>query len=81
MIPSGHTLILGGLDSTTEVESKSRIPGLGALPGLKWLFSTRNARRVKSRLLFFIKVRITSTGDTPPDTILPLPLFEDPEEG
>ena len=72
MIPSGHTLIIGGLDSTNEVEVKSRVPLLGSIPGIKYLFSSRRSSIVKTRLLFFIKVHITS-NDAKRDTVLPLP--------
>ncbi len=71
MMRSGDTLVLGGLDSTQEVEAQSRIPVLGAIPILGHLFfSSTRKEKVKTRLLFFIKVKIASAGGPESDAIL-----------
>src|SRR5690606_20904309 len=39
-------------------QSEQRVPGLGRIPGLGWLFRARNTERVKTNLMVFIRPRI-----------------------
>ena len=71
-VRSGDTLVIGGLDSSAEVEINTRVPVLGSIPFLRYLFSTRRYAKVRTRLLFFIKVRITSSGGSSDAILLPM---------
>ena len=57
-LADGETQILAGLIKTEEILSESRVPGLGAIPGLGRLFSNENNNTKKSELVLFITPRI-----------------------
>ena len=63
MIPSGHTLVMGGLlkDSTTKAHSK--VPILGDIPGAGWFFRSKGKAREKGNLLIFVTPTIVDTED------------------
>ncbi len=58
MVKDGGTVVIGGLidDSFAQVEYK--IPCLGDIPGLGWLFKTRSKGSEKSNLFIFITPRV-----------------------
>lgn len=60
LVENGGTVVIGGIYQQELRESMSRIPVLGEIPYLGWLF--RNTQRVddKSELLVFITPRIIS---------------------
>ncbi|MBT3182597.1 MAG: type II secretion system secretin GspD [Deltaproteobacteria bacterium] len=51
---NGQTVVLGGLMEDTESTSKQKIPILGDIPILGWLFSKKTKGYNKSNLLVFI---------------------------
>jgi type IV pilus assembly protein PilQ len=51
---SGETLMLGGFQSSSEVEEKNQTPLLGDLPIVGNLFKSRSTSTVKRELLFII---------------------------
>jgi len=57
-VEDGDILVLGGLMDDQLRENEQRIPGLGRIPGLKWLFRARNTERSKSNLMVFIRPTI-----------------------
>jgi general secretion pathway protein D len=57
-IEYGNILILGGLIDDQLLQSEQRVPGLGRIPGLGWLFRARKTDRVKTNLMVFIRPRI-----------------------
>jgi type II secretory pathway component GspD/PulD (secretin) len=57
-VPNNATVILGGLITTTERNSKSGIPILGDIPYLGALFSTNSKTKDRSELLIFIQPTI-----------------------
>ena len=57
-IRDGMTLIIGGLYSLSEVESRSGVPILADIPVLRFLFSRKRKTKVKSELDFFITPHI-----------------------
>jgi type II secretory pathway component GspD/PulD (secretin) len=70
-IRDGMTLVIGGLYSLSEVESRTGVPILGDIPVLNFLFSRRKKTKVKSELDFFItpyilQHRLDKTVFTPP---------------
>ncbi|MSU57485.1 MAG: hypothetical protein EXS35_04775 [Pedosphaera sp.] len=66
IIPSGNTLVMGGLlaDSTKNIYSK--VPVLGDIPGLGFAFRHENKSRDKRNLLIFITPTIVKDTDFQP---------------
>ncbi len=57
-VRDGETIIIGGLLSSSTIESKRGIPLLMDIPVLSYLFSANRTQEVKSELVFFITPRI-----------------------
>jgi general secretion pathway protein D len=51
-------LVLGGLIDDQLTESEQRVPFLGRIPGLGWLFRARSTDRIKTNLMVFIRPTI-----------------------
>jgi type II secretory pathway component GspD/PulD (secretin) len=70
LIPSGNTLVMGGMVNDTQTKNYTKVPLLGDIPGLGWAFRKEGKARNKSNLLIFITPTIveddafhlTSTG-------------------
>ena len=56
-IRDGYTMGLGGLISTSEGETESRVPVLGDIPGLGRLFRSNRKNGGKSNLIVFITAK------------------------
>lgn len=63
MIPSGHTLVLGGLVQDDTRTSNTKVPVLGDIPGLGHLFRSDSKSRQKNNLLVFITPTIVQDSD------------------
>jgi len=63
MIPSGNTLVLGGLVQDDIEKQNTKVPLLGDIPGLGNLFRSDSKSRKKSNLLVFITPTIVCDGD------------------
>ncbi len=57
-VNDGDVLVLGGLIDDQLRESDRRVPGLGRIPGLGWLFRSRRTDRSKTNLMVFIRPTI-----------------------
>jgi general secretion pathway protein D len=57
-VNDGEILVLGGLIDDELRESDRRVPGLGRIPGLGWLFRSRKTDRSKTNLMVFIRPTI-----------------------
>ncbi len=57
-VEDGEMLVLGGLMSDELRQDEQRVPGLGRVPGLRWLFRARNTERLKTNLMVFIRPTI-----------------------
>jgi general secretion pathway protein D len=57
-VNDGDVLVLGGLIDDKLLESDRRVPGLGKIPGLGWLFRARTSDRTKTNLMVFIRPMI-----------------------
>lgn len=66
MIPSGNTLVMGGLISDTSTKSYSKVPILGDLPGLGLAFRRDTKSRIKSNLIIFVTPTIVRDFDFQP---------------
>jgi type II secretory pathway component GspD/PulD (secretin) len=57
-VPSGKTVMIGGLVTTDDIESVDKVPLLGDIPLLGYLFKRRTTTLRKAQVLFFVKPRI-----------------------
>jgi len=66
MIPSGNTLVLGGLVQDDSRNDNTKVPILGDIPGLGRAFRSENKSRSKNNLLIFITPTIVQDEDFQP---------------
>jgi type II secretory pathway component GspD/PulD (secretin) len=59
----GQAVILGGLVTERNVESIRKVPILGDIPLIKYLFRSRFTRKEQANVLFFIRPRILQGVD------------------
>jgi len=59
-VQSGQTVLLGGLIKQDNAESTSSVPGLGSIPGLRWLFGSTSKSRDRTELIVLITPRVVS---------------------
>ena len=55
IVGDGNMVVLGGLINEKETRSKSKVPGLGDLPGIGGLFSSSSDTREKVNLMVFLR--------------------------
>ncbi len=55
------TMVIGGLIGETLNFGESRVPGLGDIPGLGWLFKNRTKRQEKTNLYIFLSPVVIDT--------------------
>ncbi len=66
LIPSGNTLVMGGLVSDNSTEGNIKVPLLGDIPGLGWLFRQQSKTQNKKNLIIFITPTIVHDEDFQP---------------
>jgi len=59
----GQAVILGGLVSERTVDGENKVPILGDIPVLGYLFKSTKKRKEKANVLFFIRPRILQGSD------------------
>jgi len=76
MIPSGNTLVLGGLVQDDTRSSNTKVPILGDIPGIGNIFRSDSKQRQKNNLLVFVTPTIVTDDDYQPtkSTFLKTPL-------
>jgi type IV pilus assembly protein PilQ len=57
-VNNGETLVLGGIFDGEESSTVSKVPLLGDIPGLGWLFKTTTKENTKTELIIFLTPRI-----------------------
>ena len=67
-VEDGGTVVLGGIFEETDRNNEAKVPGLGDVPGLGWLFKNRDQAQRKSELLIFLTPRVMADA---PATVLP----------
>ena len=74
----GETLALGGMVRDNTVTYEDKIPYLGDIPYLGFLFSSKGSRTLKRNLLIFVTSRIITPAGIPvrPNNIRGLPDFK-----
>jgi type II secretory pathway component GspD/PulD (secretin) len=66
MVPSGNTLVLGGLVQDDVRSGNTKVPVLGDIPYLGYLFRSDSKSRQKSNLMVFITPTIVQDDDFQP---------------
>jgi type II secretory pathway component GspD/PulD (secretin) len=65
-IPSGNTLVMGGLVGDTKTRGYSKVPLLGDIPLVGRAFSKESKARNKNNLIIFITPTIVDESDYQP---------------
>ncbi len=60
LVSNGETIVLGGIYQQSIVSTVSKIPVLGDIPYLGWLFSTSSQLNEKKELLIFVTPKIVT---------------------
>jgi general secretion pathway protein D len=58
VVKDKETVVIGGLIQDQETEAENKIPLLGDIPGLGWLFKSKSKQRTKTNLLIVLTPRI-----------------------
>ena len=58
LVDNGGTVVIGGVYTQDESDSTSKVPGLGDIPILGWLFKNNTKAKSKKELLVFITPKI-----------------------
>jgi general secretion pathway protein D len=64
VVNSGDTAVLGGLINDRETVTTRKVPLLGDIPILGWLFRSRAVSKEKRNLIVFLTPRIIRTNET-----------------
>jgi type IV pilus secretin PilQ/predicted competence protein len=59
-VRSGQTVVLGGLLQSTEKESVSKVPFLGQIPVVGWLFTSKQKSKSTTDLIIFLTPTVLS---------------------
>jgi general secretion pathway protein D len=57
-LPNGYTVVMGGLIGDEETVSEDKIPLLGDIPVLGYLFKSKSRRKIKRNLFIFVTPHI-----------------------
>ena len=63
LIPSGNTLVMGGMIRDNPTSSSSKVPFLGDIPGIGWGFRSEVKSMEKDNLVIFITPSIVQDDD------------------
>ena len=63
VVPNGDTAVLGGLMKDDELEQVSKVPLLGDIPVIGWLFKSKQIQKEKKNMLIFLTPKIIRTRE------------------
>jgi len=63
LVPNAHTLVIGGLVQDNPISSTTKVPLLGDIPGMGYLFRSESKSVTKDNLLIFITPTIVKDDD------------------
>ncbi len=63
LVENNKTVVLGGLIDTNIIEAETKVPILGDIPGLGWLFKRTSSQEKKTNLLVFINPTIIKSPE------------------
>jgi len=61
----GNQFYIGGLDKKAVVKSSSKVPLLGSIPGLGWVFGTENEITKKTQIVAVLEIRPVAPDTAP----------------
>ncbi len=64
IVKNGQTMVLGGIFQTSNRENENRVPALGKIPVIGWLFKQKSTNIKKTELLLFLTPKILNQADT-----------------
>ncbi len=64
MVDDGEIVVLGGLIQDDLIETEQKVPGLGDIPLLGWLFRYQRTSKIKTNLMVFIHPTIIKDKKT-----------------
>ena len=70
-VESGRTLSLAGLTQNSRIETRNKVPLLGDIPFLGWLFSSTQTEDRQTELVIMMTPRILPEGAATPTTATP----------
>ena len=65
LLDDGDTVVIGGIMKSSRTWAEDRIPGLGKLPVLGWLFKSQSRTDDKNELLIFLTPQIVKLKQKP----------------
>jgi general secretion pathway protein D len=63
LVDDGQIIVLGGLIEDTLTDSVERVPGLGSIPLLGYLFRYQSKRRTKTNLMVFLRPTVIRSNE------------------
>jgi type IV pilus assembly protein PilQ len=60
LVENGQTIVLGGVYKQTTSNQETRVPYLGKIPGLGWLFRSSGKQNDRKELMIFVTPKIVS---------------------
>ena len=77
-VQDGGTVVLGGIFEDADKNDEARVPTLGDVPVLGWLFRNRQQLRRRSELLVFLTPRVVAENVSPAELVGPVAPQPDP---
>ncbi|MFO7708550.1 MAG: type II secretion system secretin GspD [Desulfobacterales bacterium] len=63
LVQDNHTVVIGGLIDDNRNENETKVPGLGDIPLLGWLFKTQSDAQQRTNLYVFITPRVVKSPE------------------
>ena len=80
-VQDGGTVVLGGIFEDADKSDEAKVPSLGDVPLVGWLFRNRQQTRRKSELLVFLTPRVMADSTPAADMVGPVAGAPDPRPG
>jgi type IV pilus assembly protein PilQ len=78
-VADGGTVVLGGIFEDSDKRDAAKVPALGDVPVLGWLFRNRQQVLKRSELLVFLTPRVLAEDSTPASQVGPVAPGPDPQ--
>lgn len=63
IVRDGETILIGGLFREVTSDARSRVPGLGSLPGLGWLLGSRVESTEREEVIILLTIHVVKDHD------------------